>query len=231
MFLLSVEELEMYFGSDPYEQDLSRAVKVTEYAKAQGAYFSEYKPEYYGNGAWWLRSPGFASNILLVDNTGKVDHYGTYGDEPFYAVRPAMWVALNPEAVPTPMPAISGVPLDAEHFPDEGFRQYLYLYADTNQDSVLSQEEREAVTRIRNDHWDYDRDDDWNEANIDTEPDIEESDKFYYAGKIQSLQGIEYFPNLYEIQLKGITFADEVTELFISNPKIEILEVNYTREM
>lgn len=130
------------------------------------------------------------------------------------------WVA--PENLPE-----GSIVLDAEHFPDAAFRQYLYLYADTNRDKVLSQEERESVTRIRNDHWDYDKDDAWNEANIDTEPDIEELDKFYYAGNIQSLQGIEYFPNLYEIQLKGITFADEVTELFISNPKIEILEVNY----
>ncbi len=59
--------------------------------------------------------------------------------------------------IPSDLPE-GAVLLNEEKFPDELFRQYLYLYVDTNQDRVLSLEEREAVTRIRNDDADYDKD-------------------------------------------------------------------------
>ena len=60
VFLLSIEEVTTYFDSDPYASDPARRAKVTEYAKAQGGGYAE-SDEYYGNGWWWLRSPGYGS--------------------------------------------------------------------------------------------------------------------------------------------------------------------------
>lgn len=50
---------------------------------------------------------------------------------------------------------------------------------------------------------------------------------YLYADEIASLQGIEYFPNLYEIQLKGVALSEEAGKLCIRNPKLEILDLLY----
>ncbi len=116
--------------------------------------------------------------------------------------------------------------LDAEHFPDVAFRQYLYFYVDMNRDCILSQEERDAVTRLRSsESLDYDKDYGWNEAN-DGEPYWEDIIKYRYARCIKSLKGLEYFPNLYEIQLERMNLADE--ELNIANPNLEIVHMSYS---
>ncbi len=69
---------------------------------------------------------------------------------------------------------VLGLEINAENFPDFKFRDYVSEYIDKDESGVLSDAERNAVTEIDIDGCD-------NEA--------------YYWG-IQSLEGIEHFPNL-----------------------------------
>ena len=108
IFLLSIDEVTTYFNSDQAAEDLARRVQVTEYAKAQGAYFCEWNPEYYGNSIWRLRSPGnstfYAANI---NYQGSVSSYGSSVDYNKVSVRPALWIEVEsakPTATPTPTP-------------------------------------------------------------------------------------------------------------------------------
>ena len=94
MFLLSIEEVTTYFA-DPDVEDPTRRVQVTEYAKAQGGWSST-SDEYYGNGYWWLRSPGDDGNdAALVDSCGFVGRYGNHVDTIDNVVRPALWVDVE----------------------------------------------------------------------------------------------------------------------------------------
>ncbi len=83
VFLLSISEMEEYFGA-PYT---SRAT-ATEYAAEQGAWRMD-------NGCvcWWLRSPGqdggSASN---VNENGIVNVGGDSSQNSMIGVRPALWV-------------------------------------------------------------------------------------------------------------------------------------------
>ena len=85
VFLLSSTEANQYFSSDS-----ARECEPTDYAVANGAYVN-------GNCWWWLRSPGCtlysAANVIDV---GVVDEIGFFVDDVSYAVRPALWIDLNP---------------------------------------------------------------------------------------------------------------------------------------
>ena len=103
VFALSLAEAEQYFGiAEDYgnywlsaSPNLS-AAKVTAYAKAKGASVSQYEPTA-GNGLWWLRSPGYSTyDAALVGLDGRVHFFGNYVDVDAYAVRPALWLNLNP---------------------------------------------------------------------------------------------------------------------------------------
>ena len=136
-------------------------------------------------------------------------------------------VTQVPTATPEPTP-ITDIPLTEEYFPDANFQKYLYEYADTNKDWVLTLEEREAVLRIQNDFADYDKDALWNEGYADVVYEGPEYDRYLVPlSKVTNLQGIEYFPNLYEIQLVGIKLDIEMSELVITNPKLEIFYLSY----
>ena len=65
VFLLSLEEAEMYF-----EDDEDRRAIPTEYAIAQDAYVNDDL----GTVCWWLRSPGYTSDVAA-----KVDTDGSLG--------------------------------------------------------------------------------------------------------------------------------------------------------
>lgn len=118
--------------------------------------------------------------------------------------------------------------LNAENFPDEFFRQYLFLYVDANQDNVLSLAERESVVRIKNDFADYDESAGWNEANSDSAYEGPEIDKMVMClENMKNLQGMEHFPNLYEIQLVGLHLDTEIRELVLANPNLEIFDLRY----
>ena len=97
VFLLSIDEVGTYFDSDLDAYDPARRAQVTEYAKAQGGGYDYNKEsEYYGNGLWWLRSPGDFSNLAAgVIDGGLVDRLGIGVDRDNCVVRPALWVEVE----------------------------------------------------------------------------------------------------------------------------------------
>lgn len=88
LFLLSIEEAGRYFDSDE-----ARRCFGTAFCYAQGA-------EQDADGAcwWWLRTPGVeTSSVAVVVHSGAVFTNGfSCGHVPHLAVRPAMWIDLDP---------------------------------------------------------------------------------------------------------------------------------------
>ncbi len=118
------------------------------------------------------------------------------------------------------------IPLSEEYFPDIFFRNYLKLYVDTDYNLVLTQEEREKLVCIRNGKYNYDKDKEWN-ATYQNQIDWWEQEEFDCASRIKDLRGVEYFPNLLEIQLNGVRLEEGLTEIVITNPKLEIFSLQY----
>ena len=87
VFLLSLEEAEMYFKDDE-----DRRAFPTEYAIAQDAYVNDDL----GTVCWWLRSPGYTSDVAAeVDTDGSLGLLG-FGVRNFgLAVRPALRLKIN----------------------------------------------------------------------------------------------------------------------------------------
>lgn len=87
VFLLSITEANKYFNSDS-----ARQCKPTDYAVANGAWESDS-----GNCWWWLRSPGYyQDSAARVSWVGTIDVDGYDVDNSISAVRPALWIDLNP---------------------------------------------------------------------------------------------------------------------------------------
>ena len=87
VFLLSIPEADKYCTSGS-----ARQCKPTAYAKTQGAY-----QDNSGLCSWWLRSPGVSQR----DAAYVITHYGVYNfglsvNRDSVAVRPAMWINLEP---------------------------------------------------------------------------------------------------------------------------------------
>ena len=91
VFLLSINEANMYFANDT-----ARMCVPTAYALAQGAFVTRYYA--IGDTAtclWGLRSPGDEGSWAAdVDVAGMVDDYGGAVSSARIAVRPAMWIDL-----------------------------------------------------------------------------------------------------------------------------------------
>lgn len=86
IFLLSIDEANEYFDSTT-----SRRCKLTEYSKSCGVFSVE------GLSCWWLRTPGMHQDYAaVVFPTGSVDSDGLAVWFQKLAVRPAMWIQLNP---------------------------------------------------------------------------------------------------------------------------------------
>ena len=97
MFLLSLGEVEKYLPSDA-----DRICRATRYAKKQGVFTDAYSACY-----WWLRTPGSKSNkAACIGLEGNIGFPGAIvgGTDPvqriitheMIAVRPAMWITLEP---------------------------------------------------------------------------------------------------------------------------------------
>ena len=86
IFLLSVSELERYFGNK-----LTKKCELTEYAMSQGA-----TTNYENTCIWWLRSPG-ANHCYttVVSLWGSIQNNGELVDNDVYGVRPAIWVDIG----------------------------------------------------------------------------------------------------------------------------------------
>ncbi|MBR5500612.1 MAG: hypothetical protein IKV74_03705 [Clostridia bacterium] len=86
VFLLSIDEVKRYFASNT-----ARKLTATAYAKAHGAYVVNSDSSY-----WWLRSPGYFSDIAAsVSRDGSVYYDGDRVYIGNNAVRPALWINLE----------------------------------------------------------------------------------------------------------------------------------------
>lgn len=87
VFLLSIKEVKKYFDSDK-----ARVTQGTQYAYAQGAHEASS-----GNCWWWLRTSGsWSSYAASVYNDGDVGTTGGSVTSSDRAVRPALWLSLEP---------------------------------------------------------------------------------------------------------------------------------------
>ena len=92
IFLLSLDEVNKYLPNKN-----QRAIKVTQYAIKQGAWVCDFdvcrENGFYGNGAWWLRSPvNYQNNAPGVDDYGFIIDIGYFVDIINFAVRPALFI-------------------------------------------------------------------------------------------------------------------------------------------
>lgn len=87
IFLLSVEEAELYFAR---EED--RHCVATPYAVSQGAFVSSSN-----GGSWWfLRTPGYdLGHITNVNSNGSIDLDGAEVESGMGTIRPAMWIRIG----------------------------------------------------------------------------------------------------------------------------------------
>ena len=90
--------------------------------------------------------------------------------------------------------SIADVPIDADHFPDEQFRQMIVHYADISEDGILSEEECHSVKSL------------------------------YISTPVTSLEGIEYLPDLDWLKCENtllteldLTENQRLNELYIFN--------------
>ena len=92
--LMSIEEMlnnEYGFNSSYGYADNNRIAKVTDYAKARGAYANES-----GNGIWWLYSAGSNSKYAAyVGAEGKIYTNGNNITLPYYGIRPSICLQLT----------------------------------------------------------------------------------------------------------------------------------------
>ncbi len=80
------------FETNGNAYDLARRAKNTDYAKKQGAW-TDTSNRYRGNGAWWLRSPKAATNVLHVRSYGNLCNIRINKED--LAVRPALHLDLS----------------------------------------------------------------------------------------------------------------------------------------
>ena len=82
VFILSIQELEQYLSSD--EERICIAAKGSKVVNFDGKCF------------WWARNPGHSQLFaVLVGSDGKFSEYGYFAIDK-HAVRPAMWIEINP---------------------------------------------------------------------------------------------------------------------------------------
>lgn len=83
------------FLSSDSAKDASRQAQVTGYAESRGADVDT-SSSYYGNGIWWLRTPGWqSSNAGFVGVNSGVNHSGNYVNDYDNGVRPALKLNLQ----------------------------------------------------------------------------------------------------------------------------------------
>ena len=87
IFLLSIDEVKKYFGSEE-----TRQCRPTNYARKNGVDINDN-----GKCWWWLRSPGWYQNSAAhVNNNGVLTEVlGMPVDYDRYGVRPALWIELK----------------------------------------------------------------------------------------------------------------------------------------
>lgn len=91
VFALSYSEA---FNSSYFASNAERQLKVTDYAKAIGAWFGT--DDYKNVGSWWLRSPYYRyDNFAYLVRGGGSIAYGDGVGETYYGVVPALQISLG----------------------------------------------------------------------------------------------------------------------------------------
>ena len=93
VFLLSINEVNRYFGSDEASQCVPTA-----YATTNGAWrrSDTYTAGGFATCLWWLRSPGGNQNRgAVIDDAGTVSCYGYGVNYERGGIRPALWINLD----------------------------------------------------------------------------------------------------------------------------------------
>ncbi len=92
VFILSITEAEKYFSDND-----DRMCVPTAYAIEQGAFTSlNYTKDGKDTGWWWLRSPGYDSDVAAyVYSDGGIRYGGNYIDTTRNCIRPAMWIEID----------------------------------------------------------------------------------------------------------------------------------------
>lgn len=86
IFLLSVDEVNRYF-----KKNGNGVCQITPYCQKQGVSHDR------GVCNWWLRTPGGSSDTASIANSqGWGNAGGAYVESKNFAVRPAIWVCINP---------------------------------------------------------------------------------------------------------------------------------------
>ena len=87
VFLLSSKEVERYLPSDSEKQ-----CSPTTYAEQNGVLTNHTEWCW-----WWLRSPGYEQKYAAcVNRRGTIDDWGSFVNDSYVGVRPAIWIELAP---------------------------------------------------------------------------------------------------------------------------------------
>ena len=103
--------------------------------------------------------------------------------------------SISPAPVITEAPEQKEIPIDAEHFTDEIFREYISGMYDLDKNGALSQAEREAVKEMEWEigYWAIEKgSDDWL---------TDKADVIRHKVRTAVLDGLEYFPKLEDLRV------------------------------
>ncbi len=126
----------------------------------------------------------------------------------------------KPENKPTSTSDNQDIKINKSNFPDSNFRGYVSLMADSDNNGVLSLDERNAILTIKDTNYDPEASADYNDAHGDATFDGE---KWYeLLSNTESFEGIQYFQNLYRIDISGI----KLKEVHLDNPNLEVLSLD-----
>lgn len=111
-----------------------------------------------------------------------------------------------------------------EYIEDGNLRCYLYYALDQEQDNILTLGEREGLTRFVDTGYNY--------AYLPNHEENEyrwkvEDDFSPYVYGITSLRGLEYFPKLKCLQLEKMELTQDVREIVVKNPELEVLDLRF----
>lgn len=88
------------------------------------------------------------------------------------------------------------IPLTPEYFPDEAFRELLSALIDVDKNGILTLEEREQLTELRNTCYDMENSETDEYYEVHTPRNEAERTMYFWLNRVVSLEGIEYFPKL-----------------------------------
>lgn len=111
-----------------------------------------------------------------------------------------------------------------EYIGDMNLRCYLYSALDEDRDNILTLAEREKMTCFVDTGYNYNYPPNHEENEFQWKL---EDDLSPYVYGITSLRGLEYFPKLKRLQLEEMELAEDVREIVINNPELEILDLRF----